>query len=202
MREALRKRKRAFTLIEVLIAVALTGLVASLTLAPVVYAVRQVTETEEAYSDEAALRRTALFMAQDAAAGLRLARVTMRVIPHETLGGGNEDTLIVASATPAKQNMAVGSVVYKLVQRSFMNDGAIPGLYRWVLPGVLPEAVKPGELEEKDGQLAAPYVTALKVSVYRSSDWVSDYEGKLPLALQITLYRGEERGEYVFSFPL
>jgi prepilin-type N-terminal cleavage/methylation domain-containing protein len=197
-----RKRKRAFTLIEILIAVALMGLVASLTLAPVVYAVRQVVETEEAYTDEAALRRTALFMAQDMMAGLRLARVTMRVIAHETLGGGNEDTLIVASSAPAKQNMAVGSVVYKLVQRSFMNDRAIPGLYRWVLPGILPDAVKPGELEEKDGQLVVPYVTGMKLSVYRSSEWVSDYEGKLPLAVQITLYRGEERGEYVFSFPL
>jgi prepilin-type N-terminal cleavage/methylation domain-containing protein len=195
-------RSRAFTLIEILIVVALTGLVASLTVGPVVYAVRQVVETQEAYSDEAALRRAALFMAQDVAAGLRLARVTMRVIPHEMLGGGNDDTLIVASAAPAKQNMAVGSVVYKLVQRSFMNDKSIPGLYRWVLPGVLPETVKPGELEEKDGQLAIPYVTALKLSVYSSSEWISDYEGKLPLAIQITLYRGEERGEYVFSFPL
>jgi prepilin-type N-terminal cleavage/methylation domain-containing protein len=202
MRGALRKRKRAFTLIEILIAVALTGLVASLTLAPVVYAVRQVVETEEAYSDEAALRRTALFMAQDVAAGLRLVRVTMRVITHETLGGGNDDTLIVASAAPAKQNMAVGSVIYKLVQRSFMSDEAIPGLYRWVLPGVLPDAVKPGELEEKDGQLVVPYVTELKLSVYRSSGWGSNYEGKLPLAIQITLHRGEESGEYVFSFPL
>jgi prepilin-type N-terminal cleavage/methylation domain-containing protein len=205
MREVLRRlrrQKRAFTLIEILIAVALAGLVASLALAPVVYAVRQVVETEETYSDEAALRRTALFMAQDVAAGLRLVRVTMRVIAHEMLGGGNDDTLIVASAAPAKQNMAVGSVVYKLVQRSFMNDDALPGLYRWVLPGVLPDAVKPGELEEKDGQLVVPYVTAMKLSVYRSSDWVPDYEGRLPLAIRIALYRGEERGEYVFSFPL
>jgi prepilin-type N-terminal cleavage/methylation domain-containing protein len=196
-----RKRKRAFTLVEILMAVALTGLVASLTLAPVVYVVRQVVETEEAYSDEAALRRTALFMAQDVAAGLRLVRVTVRMIAHETLGGGNEDTLIVASAAPAKQNMAAGSVVYKLVQRSFMSDKAIPGLYRWVLPGVLPEAVEQDELEEKDGQLVVPYVTALKLSAYRSSDWVSDYEGRLPLGVRITLHRGEERGEYVFSFP-
>jgi prepilin-type N-terminal cleavage/methylation domain-containing protein len=202
MRGVFRRRKRAFTLIEILIVVALTGLVASLTLAPVVYAVRQVVETEEAYSDEAALRRTALFMAQDMAAGLRLVRVTMRVLTHEMLGGGNDDTLIVASAAPAKQNMAVGSVVYRLVQKSFMNDGAIPGLYRWVLPGILPDAVKPGELEEKDGQLVVPYVTALKVSVFRSSEWVPNYEGKLPLAVQITLHRGEESGEYVFSFPL
>ena len=202
MHGAFRKQKKAFTLIEILIAIALTGLIASLTLAPVVYAVRQIVETEEVYSDEAALRRTALFMAQDMTAGLRLVRVTIRVITHEMLGGGNDDTLIVASAAPAKQNMAVGSVVYKLVQRSFMNDEAIPGLYRWILPGILPDAVKPGELEEKDGQLVVPYVTALKLSVYRSSEWVPNYEGKLPLAIQITLHRGEERGEYVFSFPL
>jgi hypothetical protein len=98
--------------------------------------------------------------------------------------------------------MAAGSVVYKVVRRSFMNEKTIPGLYRWILPGILPDAVKQGELEEKDGQLVVPYVTALKLSVYRSSEWVSNYEGRLPLALQIALSRGEERGEYVFSFPL
>lgn len=213
-----RGRKHGFTLIEILIAVALTGLIASLALAPVVYAVRQVVETEAAYSDEAALRRTAIFMAQDVSAGLRLASVVVRVADHKQLGGGDDDTLVIASAAPAKQNLAAGSVVYKIVRRSFMNDRAIPGLYRWLLPGVLPEDAEYDDLDEKDGQLVAPYVTELQVSVLEPPEWVEDYSGELPQGMQFVLSRKKEgapgagntsfteldaaeRVEYVFGFP-
>jgi hypothetical protein len=180
---------------------ALTGLIASLALAPVVYVVRQVTETEAMYRDELALRRTAIFMAQDVAAGLRLASIVVRVLAHEQFGGaGNDDTLIVASAATAKQNQSSGSLVYKIVRSSFMND-VIPGLYRWLLPGVLPEDAEPDKLEPKDAQLVTPYVTALKLSVFEPPEWVSDYEGAIPRGMQFALSRGEESVEYVFSFP-
>ncbi|MDR2179866.1 MAG: type II secretion system GspH family protein [Synergistaceae bacterium] len=209
-------RKGAFTLIEILLAVALTGLITSLALAPVVYAVRQVVETEAAYSDEAALRRTAIFMAQDVAAGLRLASVVLRVVDHKQLGGGDDDTLVIASAAPAKQNMAAGSVVYKIVRRSFMSDRSIPGLYRWLLPGILPEDAEYDDLEEKDGYLVAPYVTELQLSVLEPPEWVDEYSGELPRGMKFVLARTKERApgelsspepdaaervEYVFGFP-
>lgn len=200
-RFSLYGKKSAFTLIEVLIAVALTGLVASLALAPVIYAVRQIQETETAYSEETALRRTAMFMAQDVAAGLRLADTVVRTVRHEQLGGGDDDALIVASAAPAKQNLAAGSVVYRVVRASFMNERHIPGLYRWLLPGVMPDDAEYEKLEEKDGQLVAPYVTELKLAVFESPEWVEDYSGKLPQGMQFALSRGKERMEYVFSFP-
>jgi prepilin-type N-terminal cleavage/methylation domain-containing protein len=211
-------RRRAFTLIEILISVALMGLIASLAFAPVIYAVRQVVETETAYSDETALRRTAIFMAQDVAAGLRLASTVVRVVNHEQLGGGDDDTLIIASAASAKQNLAAGSVVYKVVRRSFMNDRSIPGLYRWLLPGVLPEDAEYDDLDEKDGQLVAPYVTELQLSVLEPPEWVDDYSGELPQGMRFVLSRKKEgtpgsggiasleldaaeRVEYVFGFP-
>ncbi|MDR1379308.1 MAG: prepilin-type N-terminal cleavage/methylation domain-containing protein [Synergistaceae bacterium] len=191
----------AFTLIEVLIAVALTGLIASLALAPVVYAIRQITETEVAYSNETALRRTAAFIAQDVMAGLRLTPTVVRVIDHQRLGGGEDDTLIIASATPAKQNLAAGSLVYRLIQRSVMNEDRVSGLYRWLLPGTLPENVEYEKLKEEDGQLIAPYITELNLSVLEPPEWSDSYEGGLPRGMKFSLTRGEEQVEYVFGFP-
>ena len=199
-------KSKAFTLVEVLVSVALTGLIASLAFAPVAYVVRQVSETEAAYSDETALRRTAMFMAQDVAAGLRMAPIVVRVINHKELGGGDDDTLIVAGSAQAKQNMAAGSVVYRVVRWSFMNDRSIPGLYRWLLPGTLPEDVEHDKLEVKDGQLITPYVTEMNLSVFEPPEWVSDYGGKLPTGMKFVLSRRRnaeegERVEYVFGFP-
>ncbi len=180
---------------------ALTGLIASLALAPVIYAVRQITDTETMWTDETALRRTAAFMAQDVAAGLRLAPVVVRTVGHQEFGDKNSDVMIVASAAPAKQNLAAGSVVYKILSSSFMHEARISGLYRWLLPGVLPEDVDPDKLDAKDAQLVAPDVTELKLGVYEPPEWVSDYSGKMPAGMQFTLARKEERVEYVFGFP-
>jgi hypothetical protein len=186
--------------VEVLLALALTGVIASLSLAPVIYAVRQVSETETAWADSVALQRTAVFMSQEVAAGLRLASIVVRLVGHEPFGGsGREDTLIVASSAPVKQNQPSGSVVYKLVRESFMSN-AIPGLYRWLLPGKLPEDVEPDKLEADDGQLVIPRVTALGFSVFEPPEWVSDYEGPIPKGMRFTLSRGGESVEYVFSF--
>ncbi|MDR2137843.1 MAG: hypothetical protein LBO68_06095, partial [Synergistaceae bacterium] len=127
----------------------------------------------------------------------------------------DEDTLIIASAAPAKQNLAAGSLVYRLVQRSVMNDEYVPGLYRWLLPGTLPEDVEYEKLEEEDGQLIAPYNTELNLSVLEPPDWSDSYEGALPRGMKFSLSREpvgfqsgsqfdsqkEERVEYVFGFP-
>ena len=192
-------RKSAFTLIEVLIAVVLTGLIASLAFVPVIVAVRQLTETEEAYMDGIALRRTALFMAQDVASGLRLASTALVIIDRSSM---NKDrgVLIVASAAPAKQNMAAGSVVYKVLEKGIFED-RIHGLYRWILPGVLPEEIDPDKLDDDKGQLILPYVTGLKIAAWEPPDWSSEYSGKLPQGVQITLSREEETVEYVFNLP-
>lgn len=195
-----------FTLVEVLISMLIVGIIASLAFAPVIFVVRQITETEAAYSDEVALRRTAVFMAQDVAAGLRLAPTVVRVIAHRELGGMNNDTLIVATSAHARQNLAAGSVVYRLVRRSFMNEREIPGLYRWILPGVLPEDVDYDNLEVENGQLVTPYVSNMSLYVFEPPEWVSDYSGRVPVAMRFVLSRERhaeegESVEYVFAFP-
>ena len=192
---------QAFTLVEVLVSLALTGLIASLAFAPVAYVIRQITETETTYTDETALRRTAVFMAQDVAAGLRLTPTVVRVLARQEFGSDNDCTLIVASSAQAKQNLAAGSVVYRVIRGSFMNDSNIPGLYRWLLPGVLPENVAYDKLEAKDGQLILQYVTELSVLVLDPPEWVLSYEGKLPAGMKFVLARKGESVEYVFSFP-
>jgi hypothetical protein len=85
-----------------------------------------------------------------------------------------------------------------------MNDRIVPGLYRWLLPGVLPEDVEHEKLAAEDGQLVIPYVTEMDLSVFEPPDWVSDYGGELPVGMKFTLAReGQqtERTEYVFGFP-
>jgi hypothetical protein len=92
-------------------------------------------------------------------------------------------------------------VVYRIARQSALNHRLVPGLYRWLLPGVPPDAVEPDKLEEKDGQLVIPGVMELKLSVLRAQGWSGSHSGPLPLGMKLSLTRSETRVEHAFSLP-
>ncbi|MDO4785836.1 MAG: type II secretion system protein [Fretibacterium sp.] len=197
--------RRAFTLVEILIVVLLAGLVTTLALAPVVFAVRRVVETQAADADAGALERALAFIGRDVAAALRLAPFALKVEDHRALGGVEDDVLFVASTAPAKQNLPVGNLVYRIDRGGPLREDTPPGLYRWFLPGTDLEKIDAAKLRGETGQLVLPGVTAFGVEVVDRSERHKEYEGDLPVGLVVTLARGqgkdEERLEHVFVYP-
>lgn len=197
--------RRAFTLVEILIVVLLAGLVTTLALAPVVFTVRRVVETQAAYADAGALERTLAFIGRDVAAALRLAPFALKVEDHRALGGAEDDVLFVASTAPAKQNLPAGNLVYRIDRGGPMREDTLPGLYRWFLPGTDLEKIDAAKLRGETGQLVLPGVTAFGVEVVDRSERQKEYEGDLPVGLVVTLARGqgkdEEQLEHVFVYP-
>ena len=181
---------KAFTLIEILVALMLTGLLSALALAPVVLTVRQITELQEEYSDTAALAKTTDFIARDLDRAIRLASNVITVIDHEALGGWDDDTLLIMSSAPNVQNLASGTVVYRIDDGGIMHDD-IPGLYRWIVPGKLPNEVNADKLEIEDGQLVLPDVNEFCVEIPGKDDRRKEYAGALPGGIYIRLARGE-----------
>lgn len=197
--------RRGFTLIEILVVVLLAGMVTTLALAPVVFTVRRVVETQADYSDAGALERTLAFIGKDAAAALRLAPLAVKVEDHRALGGAEDDVLLVASTAPAKQNLPAGTLVYKIDRSGPLREDTPSGLYRWLLPGEDIAKIDAAKLRGETGQLVLPGVTAFGVEAVVKSEREKEYEGGLPAGLVVTLARGkdkdEERLEHVFVYP-
>ena len=197
-------RRRGFTLIEILVVVLLAGMVTTLALAPVVFTVRRVVETQADYSDAGALERTLAFIGKDAAAALRLAPIAVKVEDHRALGGAEDDVLLVAS-TAAKQNLPAGCLVYRIDRGGPMRGDTPSGLYRWLLPGKDIAKIDAAKLRGETGQLVLPGVTAFGVEAVVESERKEEYEGELPAGLVVTIARGkdkdEERLEHVFVYP-
>ena len=186
--------RAAFTLVEILIAVMLTGLVASLALAPVVMTVSRVIEAQRAYTDATALSRALAFLGRDVSSAARLAPVSLIVEDRQALGGRDDDVLIVMSTSPARQGISAGSLVYKLYDGGAMRSELLSGLYRWVLPGVLPDKVDASKLKAEEGQLVLPGVTSFVVEVSRGPERSKEYKGALPEGLFVSLTRGDTKG--------
>lgn len=192
------EKRCGFTLIEILVAVMLTGLLSALALAPVVMTVRRVVDAQRDYADMSALSRTMSFLARDLFSAMRIAPTPIIIKEHEALGGNAEDILIFLSTSPATQGMSSGTLVYAVSEGGILHGNVIPGLYRWVMPGVLPSEVNVETLNPEEAQLILPGVNEFCVEVpvnSRPEDNKKDYSGELPVGIYVRIGRGIENNE-------
>lgn len=204
--------RRGFTLIEIIVAVMLTGLLSALALAPVVMTVRRVVETQEDYADVSALSRTMSFLTHDLFSAVRIAPTVLVIKEHEALGGNADDVLIFLSMSPATQGMSAGTLVYAVSEGGLLHGNVLPGLYRWIFPGISPSDVNTETLNPEEAQLILPGVNEFRVEVPKNSredDNQKEYSGQLPSGLYICIGRGiqhddgdtKRRIESVISLP-
>lgn len=189
--------RRAFTLIEILTAAMLTGLLTTLALAPVVITVRRVVDTQEEYADISALSRTMNFIARDLSSAMRLSSNVITIKDHEAMGGNADDTLMIMSTAPTVQGLPSGTLVYRIEEGGLMHNNVLPGLYRWVFPGKMPNVIKTDNLkgDDPEAQLVLPGVTEFSVEVPLGShedDRRKEYSGQLPMGICIRIARKDK----------
>ena len=185
-------RCRGFTLVEILVAMMLTGLLTTLALAPVVVTVRRVVETQTEYSDISALSRTMNFIARDLSSAMRLSSNVITIIDHEALGGYDDDALMIMSTAPTAQNLPSGTLVYKVQEGGPMHNNVLPGLYRWIFPGQMPNGINVERLDPEEGQLVLPGVNEFCVEIPANSlkdDRRKEYRGQIPPGIYIKIGR-------------
>ena len=185
--------RRGFTLLEILIAVMLTGLLSGLALAPVVTTVRHVVDAQEEYADISALSRTLNFIARDLYSAMRIAPNVITVKDKEVAGSRANDILIFLSTSPATQGLSSGTVVYAVSEGGILHGDVIAGLYRWIYPGILPSDVNTETLNAEEAQLVLPGINEFSVEVptnSREDDRQKEYTGQLPMGIYICLGRG------------
>ncbi len=197
------KSRQAFTLIEILVAVMLTGMLTTLALAPVAYTVRRVVETQNEYADFSALSRTMNFIIRDLSSAMRLSSNVLTVIDHDAMGGNEEDVLMIMSSSPTAQNLPSGTLVYKIEEGGIMHGNILPGLYRWIFPGQLPNTIKYETLDGTDGQLVLPGIDLFSVEVPEGShedERRKEYSGQLPKGLYIKIGRNTKEARSSSNF--
>ena len=197
-----RRPPRGFTLVEILLVLALVGIVAAVGIAPVVHTVGLLTRVEDDFAEDTAFRLAASRMAGDWQSLLPVPQgPAFRLIRRDKFGGAANDAVVAWSGVSRGGNRPQGSVLYRVIWPDDPFSAMIPGLYRWFLGGILPYQVDPDGVSLDRGQLVLPHVTALRLRVHDGAAWVGQYEGEVPPGVEIHLEREKKALTYVDWLP-
>lgn len=197
----MNRKRAAFTLVEILMVVAIVGVIATAAVAPLVYSVVRIVAAEEEQGEQEALYRVAALITREVSEAMRTAPdPVLRVIKNDRLASVADYSLVFASVSPVRQNLSAGSIAYRVVRRNAFST--LPeGLYRWVIAGKIPKEIDVGKLDEAEAQLVITDIKEFKIEVLEKKEWVDEYGGKLPEGMKFAMARGEQRIEQVEWIP-
>lgn len=190
----------AFTLVEVLLAVGLMGLVASIAIGPLVALVGRLEAVQKDYAVETSLFATAGAIASDCRQLLpQGSGASLRTIRKDLVGDRRTDVLIVWTGAPLKRDLPAATEVFAILEPGPFREKIRPGLYRWTLPGVSPDEVFPDRLDPGLGAMVARDVDRFALRVFDGKEWVEDFSGPIPPGLSIEIGRKGVRVTHVDS---
>jgi prepilin-type N-terminal cleavage/methylation domain-containing protein len=182
-------KTRAFTLVEIMLAIGIGGMILAIGVAPLMYTARTISQTRENFTaangERAAINR--IFQDVRESVGLNVSSPVF-IARRDSLGGVTDNVLMVWTITPLYSNAPMGSVVYGIPQNTVLGGGSEEGVYRWVLSDdAIPGAVNMDELKPDGARLLLGGVKGISFQAFTGDSWVDSYSGLLPRALRVTL---------------
>lgn len=196
-------RCRGFTFVEILVSLALVGVIAICAVAPIMYSIRNMNETQLESGEASAIDDVFNLICRDARSYLVSDGSYVILKKRDHFGGKAADLFLLISDNSIKSYGIAGVYIYGLVRENSLSlRKDITGLYRWYYPGKKPEDIDlDSKLPLEDAELVLPDVTSFRVQVYSNKAWQSDYKGKLPLGIKIVIERNDKTYDYIDWFP-
>lgn len=196
-----RKRAGGFTLIEVLVAVAVAGVIA-VSAAALGLVVENLLQTEQNFGETAALRAALESVVNDVRATDYEKDEVFRIIPKTVAGGPARDVLVVWSALPGNYGEPPGFVVYRVLEAGNAGEGMPAGLYRQIVFCSMISNIDIDNLTNDNSmELTLPGVAMLDISCYVNHEWAKDYLGAAPEAVRLCVERGQNTACHETTLP-
>lgn len=165
--------------------VAIAGALMVSAMAPMIYTVELLRNLQQDYAKTNRERFAVERIFQDARTVIPAGSA-----PSFQVRKGN--TLLLWAYAPTFDRLPAGCIVFAVVQQGSVPEGK-KGLYRWILPSE--KSIKEVDLEKLEpdkGVLLLAGIEEVAFSVWNENAWVEEYEGGLPVALDLRL-KGKER---------
>jgi prepilin-type N-terminal cleavage/methylation domain-containing protein len=187
----MRRSRPGFTLVEILMVVALIGVVVAAGLAPTVFLVERLRDLRNEVARRTARDVPMAEIFSDARSILPAPTgPALRVLRADRLDGTPDDALLVYGLGSQRRTGKAGTTVYRTFPAGIDGKTAA-GLYRFDRPYKLPGDVNPEELRPEEGNRIGNSVRGLRLSVFppeaKEKAWSDTYEGAMPEGLRVRL---------------
>ena len=126
------KASKAFTLIEIMLAVAIAGIIAATALAPLVFTVKSLEDAQKRWKISTKERAAADRIFNDVLSSVENPTfASFKIIHKDGMSIKNDDRLLVWTSSTAREGNPVSLVVYKIVPHPMLDGGnEQSGLFR------------------------------------------------------------------------
>ena len=211
------KASKAFTLIEIMLAVAIAGIIAATALAPLVFTVKSLEDAQKRWKLSTRERASVDRIFNDVLSSVENPTfASFKIIHKDGMSIKNDDRLLVWTSSTAREGNPVSLVVYKIVPHPMLDGGnEQSGLFRWVLKD-LKSTMNPSEksgdkaetikspieidtdtLKKEDARMLYSDAVGVSFSAWNGEAWADEYQGALPSALKIEIETKE--GVHVYK---
>jgi prepilin-type N-terminal cleavage/methylation domain-containing protein len=197
------RKKRGFTLLEIMIALAIAAIITSAGIAPLLYTSRMIMSARENFSKSNRERSAANRIFADIRGAVYVnEKNPVDIKKYDEISAGANDFLIVRTTAITNTIAPLSSVVWGRPSDVSIRDDFKPGLYRWVLShDIPPGTVDVRALDPLDATLILADVDEVSFSVPHDSEWTREYSGAMPRALRVDFAYGEGRIIYEEILP-
>ncbi|MCL2684283.1 MAG: prepilin-type N-terminal cleavage/methylation domain-containing protein [Synergistaceae bacterium] len=197
------RKKIGFTLLEIMIALAIAAIIMSAGIAPLLYTSRIIRSTREKFQKSNRERYAANRIFADIRGAVSVnEKNPVAIKEYDEITAGANDFLIVRSAATTYTIAPLSSVVWGRPGSVSVRADFEPGLYRWVLSRDTPPGeVNVRELDPHDASLILQDVDEVSFSVPQDGGWTREYTGIMPRALRVTFVYGDGGAVYEEILP-
>ncbi|MDR3331529.1 MAG: type II secretion system GspH family protein [Synergistaceae bacterium] len=193
------RERKAFTLAEILVVVAIAGIIVVTGITPLMYTVRMIRDARAAFASDDRERTALNRILTDMRGTVRINMPTSFRIMHDDKLERNADYLMLWTKTPAYEMVPMGGVVYGVPDVTILGKFPERGLYRWVLSGdVRLDSLSKEDLEKEDALLVLPRATGVAFHALSGSEWMNEFSGAMPRAVRVTFEYGSN-GDKIYE---
>jgi prepilin-type N-terminal cleavage/methylation domain-containing protein len=197
------KSERGFTLVEVLIALAIGGVIIAVGVAPLMFTVRALARSMDDFARMNAERTAINRIFQDVREMNPLNIETpFRLLKPEIPGMDDGNCLAVWTSAQSYYDLPASSVVWGVSGESARGEETRPGLYRSVISDdTAPDSLDAAALNPEWGSLELPDVRSVSFAALNGEEWRGSYEGAFPRALRVRLKYDDGESVYEETLP-
>jgi prepilin-type N-terminal cleavage/methylation domain-containing protein len=177
----------AFTLVEILMALSICGIIMAAGIAPLLASSRSMNSVRSSFANENRERTAIGRIFQDVREVVNFHSNAPFLSTGSGSGMGENGFLMVWTKTPSYSLSPMRTIVWGIPPKTAAGDD-LAGLYRWIVSDdAHPDLVTPGDMKPEDGSLMLRGARSVTFESLVDGEWKENHRGAPPEALRVKL---------------